>query len=838
MKLSQDWLNRYISFELPSTEELVELISSRLGAVESVTDLGKNYQGVVIVKVVSCEQHPNADRLHVCQVDDGGKAKDVKRGANGLVQIVCGAPNVKAGMLAAWIPPGVTVPDSLAKEAFVIEAKDIRGQLSQGMLASPKELALNDDHDGILEIEGNPAPGSSFAEVYGLNDTIIELENKMFTHRPDCFGLIGLAREIAGIFNKPFKSPSWYQINPVWPASSSQAIKLAVNNEVPEIVPRFCIVALDNVTVKQSPLALKRRLYSIGLKPINNVVDLTNCYMFLTGQPLHAYDYDKVKALSKTDNPLTLTVRLSKPSDKIKLLNGKVVEPTKNTIMIATETQAIGIGGIMGGADTEVDETTKRVIIECASFDMYSIRRSTMANGLFTEAATRFTKGQSPLQNKAVLNKVVSDVKELAGGKLASSVVDDNHLSKAMLASGSVHPPVTLTSDFINERLGLQLSLKDISKLLKNVEFDVQTIGTDKLVIKAPFWRTDIEIPEDIVEEVGRLHGYDKLPLVLPKRDLTPAPKDPLLTAKALIRQRLAEFGGNEVLSYSFVPASLLDKVGQDNTKALQLANALSPQLEYYRLSLIPSLLEKVHPNIKAGHQEFALFEIGKVHTLERPRGNDGLPVEDELTALVVASGNKSKSSAYYEARKFLEDLTKQALEFKPISAEFQAYQITKPYAPGRSAIVRLKASGEFLGLIGEFKTGVTAQLKLPSYCAGFEVDTTVLQAILSQPKTYEALSKYPKVEQDISLKVPAELPYQTLHDLVWQTIDQLKPKSTIFGLEPLDIYQREEDKTHKQISFRLNISSYEMTLTAEEVNNLLDKVAAVTKTKHGAERL
>jgi phenylalanyl-tRNA synthetase beta chain len=763
----------------------------------------------------------------------------VVRDENGHVQVVCGAPNVREGLTVAWIPPGATVPESFDKDVLVIESREIRGQASNGMLASPKELSLSDDHEGLLELGEDVQPGTAFSEAYGLNDHIIDLENKMFTHRPDCFGLLGVAREVAGISCRAFKNPDWYRLRPEYPAVEGEALKLEVKNELPDVVPRFCAVVMDGVEVKTSPAWLQSRLSCLGVRPINNVVDLTNYHMLLTGQPLHAYDYDKVRQLSESGQAAVLIARYPNAGEKLRLLGGKEVELRDKTIVIANDKQAIGIGGIMGGGETEVDSSTKRVIIECASFDMYSVRRASMAYGLFTDAATRFTKGQSPLQNPAVLAKIMADLRQVTGAKVASPLIDDNHLPEEIMTGGSVHPPVSVRTDFINSRLGLKLPPEEIRKLLEDVSFELAQAG-DELTIKAPFWRTDVEVAEDVVEEVGRLYGYDKLPLELPSRDLAPAPKDKLLTTKATIRAKLAKSGANEVLSYSFVHGNLLDKVGQDKSKALKIANALSPDLQYYRLSLVPSLLDRIHANIKAGFSEFALFEIGRAHTLERPADQDGLPAEDEITALVVTADDKmqKKTAPYYQARKYLVDLVGQELDFKPISADTPSFAIMQPYLPGRSALVSLRDGNRFLGIIGEFKPEVAAKLKMPKYCAGFEIDTAVLSEAWSQQKTYSALPKYPRVEQDISLKVPGDLAFQELYEFLWTKIREEKPENTFITFGPLDIYQREDDKDHKQISFRLDIASYEKTLTAEEVNTFLDRLSALAGEKYGAERL
>jgi phenylalanyl-tRNA synthetase beta chain len=817
-------------------DALVEKIGAQLGAVEEVVYYGRRFEGPIVVKVVSCEKHPNADKLNVCRIDDGNVVQDVERGDDGLVQVVCGAPNVKAGMLAVWLPPGAIVPDTRDKDPFVLEARDLRGEKSNGMLASPKELAIGDSHEGLLVVDREVDPGTSFADAYcDIHEAVIDIENKMFTHRPDCFGIMGITREIAGIQQLPFKSPDWYVPNPEFPEPEGDELELKVINELPELVPRFTAATMSDIKVRPSPVWLQIVLNEVGVKSINSIVDYTNFWMLETGQPLHAYDYDKVKALSGSD--ATLVVRNPKPGEKIKLLNGKEIEPRAEAIIIATDKQLIGVGGVMGGADTEVDENTKNIILECANFDMYSIRRTSMAHGLFTDAVTRFTKGQSPLQNLAVLNRIVQHIREEDGGKVAGAVVDDNHLDDKTMERGTLFEPVKVAADFVNTRLGVQLAAEDMKQLLENVEFKVELNG-DELTVAAPFWRTDIELREDVVEEIGRLYGYDRLPYALPKRDLTPAPKDALIELKNGLRQALAKAGANELLTYSFVHGDLLDKVGQDKSQAFRISNALSPDLQYYRLSLTPSLLERVHPNVKAGFDQFVLFEIGKVHVADK-HDEDGLPREFDRFALVFTSKKKAAGAAYYQALEYLMDLLgafglADAVSAEPIAPD-EVDSSTPYYAEGRSAT--LKIDGRVLGRIGEFKPAVQRALKLPEFTAGFEIGLKPL-ADNQRPKAYEPLSRFPKVTQDMTLRVPAELPYQELDALVAERITALRPDRSYTKLSPLSIFQRDEDKDHKQVTFRFQIASYDRTLTDPEVNKLLDDVAAAATEKFGAERV
>ena len=827
---------------------LVQKIGAQLAAVEEVIVVGDRYKDARVVKVVACEDHPQADRLHICWIDDGGHAQNVDRNEKGLVQVVCGAPNVRAGLMAVWLPPGSTVPNTVGKDPFVLEAREMRGVVSNGMLASAKELGIGDNHEGILELEDDEAtPGTLFAEAVGLkDDAVIDMENKMFTHRPDLFGMIGIAREIAGIQHQVFKSPDWYRMDPEFPSAEAEVLPLEVTNEIPQQVPRFVAVAMSDVQLKPSPAWLQVSLARLGLRPINNVVDLTNYYMVVTGQPIHAYDYDKVKAFSGSDKA-TITIRHARPGEKITLLNGKTIEPRENTMMVAAGEHLACVGGAMGGADTEVDEHSKNIIIEAATWDMYTMRRTAMHHGIFTDAVTRFTKGQSPLQNRAVVARIVEDIRQFAGGKVAGPLIDINHVSEAAQQRGAVHPPVTVSAKFINDRLGLQLPAHEMAELLINVECKVE-LDDEELTVTAPFWRTDIAIPEDVVEEIGRLYGYDHLPLDLPERGLAPAPKNPLLTTKARIRDLLAQAGANETLTYSFVHGNLLDKTGQSRELAFQLSNALSPDLQYFRLSLTPSLLERVHPNIKAGYDSFALFELSKVHAKE-VLDDEGLPRELPRVAFVFAADDKAaqrySGAPYYQARSYLTGLLtpfglmdKVALiplaeaSFGDIKA---LEQMLKPYEPNRAAAIM--HGDRLVGVVGEYRQSVARALKLPAFAAGFELFISVF-ASADSASTYLQLPRFPKVEQDICLRVPVNTTYQQVFDFVWSHLNQHRPDATYHTLGPIDIYQREGDTGHKQITLRLSLASFERTLTDIEVNKLLTNVAVAAREALGAERI
>jgi phenylalanyl-tRNA synthetase beta chain len=820
MKVSINTVKQYTDIDL-SVDELVQKINQQLGGVESVVDLGEKYKDAVIVKIVECEKHPNADKLSVCKIDDGGVVADVPRDENGHVQVVCGAPNARTGVFVVWLPPKSTVPASFDDdEPFVLDARPLRGILSQGMLAAGDELAINSDHDGIVEID--PAewkpnaidikPGASFAQVYGLDDTIIDIENKMFTHRPDCFGQLGVAREIAGIQHKQFNSPQWYVDAPVF--VGGEGLALNVFNDTPENTPRFMAVALKNIEVKPSPLWLQCDLVRLGSKPINNIVDITNYIMLLTAQPTHAYDYDKLRGHA-------LGVRMARSGETITLLNHKEYELTEDDIVVTDGEGPVGLAGIMGGGESEVSLETKNIVLEVATFDMYAVRKSAMRHGVFTDALTRFNKGQSPLQNPVILNLLMKSIADVAGGEQASIVFDCHGELQA--------PPVlTVEASFINERLGLRLSGQQIADLLKNTEFDLVDepveVGNrlDELVV--PFWRTDIELPEDIVEEVGRLYGFDKLPRELPQRSTAPTPKNAQRELAREIRESLSRAGANEVLTYSFVHKNILEHVGQNPDQAFRLGNALSPDLQYYRLSVTPSLLDKVRVNSKAGYDEFALFEIGKAHSKSAISEADGLPVELARVALTYAAKVAQPGAPYYRAKAMVEYLTASlGLEviFKPLPADITLV-VSAPFEPRRSARVIDVRSGQSLGIVGEYKKSVVRNFKLPSYSAGFELLPEAIELAKQHvTNTYRSLSRYPGTERDICFQVDQVVTHAQVVEAAKLALREVELESAI---TTVDIYQPESGDT-KNVTLRIRLAASDRTLTSEEVAVIISKL-------------
>lgn len=844
MKVSLNIVKSLVNFELPPVDELVARVNVQLGSVEKVIDLGAQYKDARIVHVVQCEPHPNADRLRVCLIDDGGAVANVPRDDKGYVQVVCGAPNVHADMWAVWLPPNSTVPASFDDaEPFVLDARKLRGVLSQGMLAAADELAIGTDHDGIVEIRERDMlkgvalqAGDSFAQVFGLDDVVLDIENKMFTHRPDCFGQLGVAREISGIFGQAFTSPDWYTVAQKF--ADGSGLKLDIYNDIPDLVPRFMAVAVKNVVVQPSPLWLQCQLVAMGGKPINSIVDATNYIMLMTAQPTHAYDYDKLRGGK-------LGARMAREGETIALLNGKTCALGTDDIVIADSERAVALGGIMGGADTEVSSDTKNIVLECASFDMYAVRKTAMRHGVFTDALSRFNKGQSPLQNAPVLKRLMG----MVGGEQASEVHDKKQFSDEFdeYFAGKYTPAnIDINSSFINQRLGLQLADSDIYTLLNNVE--VHSHGPEDelgyMCIQVPFWRTDIELKEDVVEEVGRLYDFGKLPRELPQRSTKPAPKNPRRELKRQIREQLSRAGANEALTYSFVHEHILKRAEQHADQAYKLSNALSPDLQYYRLSVLPSLLDKVHANIKAGHDEFCLFEIGKGHDARLPHNEDGLPSERTFVDAVYAAKKARASAPYYQVQRMaVRLLSSLGVQFEliPMATENDdseelggvEFEVAAPFDQRRSAWIL--CGKERLGIVGEFKQAVRRNFKLPEYTAGFSIDFDQLLAQPRDKQTYRPLSRFPSTSRDVSLRALRDVSYAELYHVVQAAVGE-SAGDIIVTIEPRAIFQPANDHSIKTTTFRLRMTHYERTLTDADAKPIVDRVATMALAKLGAE--
>lgn len=826
MIISLNWLKKFTSIDM-SVSDLATLIGARLVEIEEVVNLGEKYDKIIAVKVIEASKLEGSDHLSVTKIDDGGVTDGVERDENGLVQVVCGAPNIKAGQMVVWLPPNSIVPETFgSSEPFELGSRKLCGEMSNGMIASARELDLFDEHEGILVVDNDIAPGKLFAAAYELDDYLLDIENKSLTHRPDCFGVIGFAREVAAIQGKAFETPDWLlDIAPNFDTLYGEKVELNVSIDDANLSSRYqAIVMSEAAAGKQSPLMIQMYLSRVGIRPINAVVDVTNYLMMLTGQPLHAFDYDKLVAVA--GGRADIHVRAGKDGEKLTLLDGRTIELISEDIVIAAGQTAIGLAGAMGGANTEIDENTKNIIIESATFNLYNLRSTQMRHGIFSEAITRFTKGQPAELTAPVLAMAVNLMSEWSGAKCVSDVTQAYPVK-------TTQPVIETTSAFVNEILGSEFSSDEIIKTIKNVEFTAEATSDNKIKIAAPYWRSDIHMTEDVIEEVGRLNGFDNISPLLPKRDFAAVRLVEFDILRSNLRKIMASAGANEVLNYSFVHGDMLKKANQSADNSYRIVNSISPDLQYYRQSLTPSLLGLVHPNIKQGFDNFALFELNKSHEKYDGLNDEGVPVEIDSMALIIADKNSQQGAAYYQAKYLMEFLLHRLgvkLTFKPIESDNDD-AFFAPFEYLRSAMVT--DGDKIIGVIGEYKKSVSKAFKLPEFAAGFEIDTmALLEAYNNTTNSYKPLSRYPATDRDVCFQVEQSVNYNQIIDAAEVALAEIELDSEI---TPVDIYQTENGET-KNVTIRVKLISHDHTLVGEEIsaaiNHVTSAVVAATYAK------
>lgn len=768
MKISLNEIKKLV--KIPSgvsDDELIKLIGARLVEVEGSEDWSEKYKGIKIVRVETCEPIPET-HLHLCQIDCGEK-----------VQVVCGAPNVHEGMFAAWIAPGCIVPETFGTdEPFEIGSRKLRGYESSGMLAAADELALGEGHDGIIEI--NPEmpgvkPGALFAEVFGLNDIILDIENKSLTHRPDCFGLIGFAREVAGILGVKF-------VEPEIDLDSDVNSNLQIEIKDPSLCPRYSCAVLEFVDAPHSEYFTLDDVFLIkaDMHPISPIVDVTNILMLKTGQPLHAFDYDKFVKVGGKETP-EIIVRAAENGEQLELLDGETIECDENDILITSSDVPVALAGAMGGKSTMIDETTNRVLLESATFSLYHLRKTQMKHGIFSEAITRFTKGQPAGQTLGVLKEAIKML-----GTEPVEIAD-------YYPNPSEVPTITVSTEQINSLLGTDYDEKLIKKTLENVGI---TSKDDKYNV--PYWRTDLHIKEDIIEEVGRLLGFDNIPLAFPTRPFIGATEDKMRVLKNRIRDILSDrLNAHEVLTYSFVSKALQEKFGEEPKDSYEIVNSISPELQCFRQSIAPSLLEKFQENQKAGYKDFALYEINQVAKKSDGLNNEGVPVMKTNLALVT-------SGDFYQAKAFLEELSKEL-------------------------------GVNISGVINALTPSILRKFKLEGPVSYFEVTLDDFLDSLDETRTKTLrFSRFPSVNRDLTIKVAEDTPYKNVYEALDNALEET---GLIYKVTPVSIYEPEEnlEKT-KNLSFHLLLNSEKATLNGDEISAIMDEITRKTIKTVGGE--
>ncbi len=813
MKISLNALKQYVNMKVP-VSELLTLIGSRLVEIEGTIDLSEKYKNIKIVKVAECEKIAGT-HLSLCQIDAGTKE---------LIQVVCGAPNVHRGMLAVWLAPGVIVPSTFGNENFKLGSKKLRGFESNGMLAAADELDFWPDHEGILEINPKDAkPGDSFAEIFDLNDIILDIENKSLTHRPDCFGLVGFAREVAGILGEEFTNPEYLFLG----VSNKNSDNLKIEIKDSEICPRYSCAVLDASKLQEKSKYLQKSdifLFKAGMRPVSPIVDLTNIIMLETGQPLHAFDYDKFASVGGAKIP-QIIVRLANNDEELQLLDGKTIKCVPTDILITSNNVPVALAGAMGGANTEIDASTKKIILESATFSLYNLRKTQMEHGIFSEAITRFTKGQPAEQTSPVLREAIRRL------DATPEVVADCYPAPGKLNI------IKISTKEINSLLGSDYSIQTIVKTLENVNFSVYApkightpklslgkfaeLQDDEIAIVAPSWRTDIFIKEDIVEEVGRLLGYDNIPLDFPTRPFIESKVDDTLVLKNKIRTILSDrLGANEVLSYSFVSEDLLSRANLDTENVYKIVNSISPELQCFRSSIVPSLIEKMRDNFKSGHNDFTLYEMNQISSKDFGCDADGVPIVK--TSLAVALFGD-----FYTIKNITSQL------FAELGLNLDIAPIDKhPYfEPLHSAVVSI--DGTPVAYLGEIKKSVLRRFKVEKSLAVLEMNLESIKSSSANQTKQISFSKFPSVFRDLTLKVSADTDFAAVQHELMQVLDA---KSLISSIQPVSIYQPESNLKTKNISFHLSFSNPNKTLDSQEISDIMEEINHKLSKTLGAE--
>ena len=814
MWINLNWLKDYVAWDQQaSVDELLDLIARRLAEIETVVNLADKYAGIEVVRVTEVEVFPDHDRIRLATLET----------AHGSQLVVCGASNLSPGQLALWLPVGGTVPATWGSaQPVVLEPKEIAGVISQGMLLSAAELDWGTDSDGIIILDDSdrapfwagdgsfatPTVGQSLVDYLDLG-LVIEIDNKMFTHRPDCFGLLGLAREVAGITSQPLQPPDWYRLQAVPNSLTAPQVSL----DCPNQASRLRITRLMELTVKPSAVEVLARLSSVGIKPVNNLVDVTNYLMYLSGQPTHAFDW------SGLGQPTDFSIRRSRANEKLELIGDQTITLTEEqpATLVVADDQPVALGGIMGGQATAINDRTTEVLLECANFDMYDIWRTTMNYGLFTPAATCFSKGQSPHQIDPVSRRT-AELLALVG---EGTIVGDYDCWPQPV---DLPPPIKIRPDFINERLGSKLNTKQIQAILAGVELESRLDSATRLEVKVPFWRTDLTIVEDLVEEVGRLGGYETIPPVLPRRSVKAAPANRQLLFGWQLREILAGAGANEVTGYSFVGSDLLKAAGQSVDQSFTLKNALRPDLQFYRQSLTPTLIDLMRQNRHSGQAPLALFELDCCHWRAGPTDDEGLPLGQPRLGLVYLGSKSLTDRPLYGVRRYLDLIgCRLGVEFDYQSVQAQDLPANwlSPYRPEARATIRLDQQA--IGVVGD----------LGGQLAGFELDPVSLDRLGSATAhPYQPLGRYPSSYQDLTLKVAVDTPYAALLASLQQTLEQTKFQ---WQLELLSIWAPPDQRAIKHVSWRLVLTDPGQTLATTTVSAVVEQLVAGADRDHQA---
>lgn len=799
MKVSLEWLRELVDVD-QSAEELAETLTRGGIEVEDVENLNKGFEKVVIGEILSLTKHPDADRLWVCTVNVGQEE----------LTIVTGAQNLRTGDKIPVAVIGATLPNELS-----IRKSKLRGVVSQGMLCSREELLLDDtvglerSRDGILILPPDVAVGENVGSYLGRNDSVLDLE--LYPNRPDCLAMVNVAREVASLTGKKPHLPKWAE--PDQGLSLAQEADFKIIIEDPELCGRYAGLVVEDVKIEPSPEWMQRRLKAAGVRPISNIVDITNYVMLEMGQPLHAFDKDKIKG--------NIHVRSAYPEEKIVALDGVERTLQANTLLIADDQLPLAVAGVMGGLDSEVTGETQRLVIEAAHFSPVSVRRTSRRLGLRSEASNRFEKGIDVSGIVAALGRVCDLLAELGAGRPVALVDEVKHIP--------ARRQVTLSTEHTSEVLGIQLKPAEIHQVLEDLNF-VYTESDGLFKVEIPSYRSDLEIEEDLMEEVARLIGYDRIPTTLSQGNQTQGRRTPEQEFRRRLRSTLTQSGMDEVLTYTFTRAESDAQWGSAK-HSIPLLNPLREELGVMRTSLIPGLLDVAARNVARRNMDVSIFEIGNTYWGEE-QPLQKLPRE-ELRVAGVAVGKSerhwlSKPSSYdfYYLKGIIEGL---AQEFG-LKLEYRIAENQSLLHPGRSTDIYLH--NQCVGFLGEIHPVLGKEWGLERGVV-FELEVMALFARARQTVRAHSIPRFPAIQRDLAIVVAAE----TSADAVMTKIRKLGG-DLLQQVEIFDVYTGSPiPPEHKSLAFTLRYQSLERTLTDDEVNLLNSRILEGIQQDFGAER-
>ena len=784
MKVPLSWLKQYVDVDLPA-QDLAHRLTMAGIEVGEVEVIG-GWSEVFVGHVTGVRPHPNADRLRLCVVSTGSEE----------LEVVCGAPNVAAGQNICFAKVGANIYNTHTERHEVLEAAKIRGVESRGMICSAVELGLGDDHSGIIELPEDAPVGALLVDYLG--DTVLDLE--LTPNRLDCLSVLGVAHEVAALTGKTVKEPETNYKEAGAPITE----QIYISVESPELCRRYTASLLQGVKIGPSPQWLQDRLTRAGLRPINNVVDVTNFVMLEYNQPLHSFDYDLIK-------DATVIVRRARPDEMLTTLDGVERKLTVENLVIADANYAIGLGGVIGGANSEISVNTVNVLLESATFDGANNRETAQTLELRTEATLRFEKGLRPELAPIALRRATGLIQEVAGGTVAPGIVD------VLSDEGADAPVVPLTGEKIRRMLGMEVDQKRVQETLDALGFTWESAGESELKVTVPYWRNDVNIEEDLVEEVVRTIGYDLVPTTMLSSPIPFQQPVPVMGLRDQIKDLLASEGIQEVINYPLVTLQQLDQVEQLDPANLpmRVTNPMSADREYLRTTLRASLLATLAANQSHGSGPFRLFEAGRVFW---PREGD-LPDERETVAGVLAGLRHEpfwleddSLMDFYDAKGVVELV----LNRLGVSATYEPSD-DPSFHPGRCAVI--KVADAVIGVVGEVHPVVMDRLGLESpQVAAFELYLgPILAALPAGQQQFEPLPRYPSATRDLALVMPTDVDAGQVTRLI------LRHRG-VDRADLFDIYAGENiAEGTKSLAFHVYFQARDRTLTNEEVNRSLD---------------